>query len=162
MRLLLLGVLAAGCGTLQAYDGDARPAAEVARLSTSDAKQADDGLDTKEGAFVTGLRDTYSAAIVRVDGRRMQPQSKVDVLPGPHEVELKWKRSGARPWVSLNLRRRGIHRVPVEEGRVTLAVDVRAGREYRLVWDAGPYRRFGDEWVRVADGPAVRFEESGD
>ena len=162
-RIAWIVVLAA-CGAFRAYDGDARPRDEVARLRVSGAKIRGTGVDTKDEAFFAGFGRTYAARVIRVDDRPVHRRSTVDVLPGLREIEIEWTMQGPGVSIPIHDPRRvtPVRRVR-EWGRAVLTVDARAGREYGLVWQEAHYARIGpegrEEWIRTGDAPVVRFQE---
>jgi hypothetical protein len=80
---------------------------------------------------------SFEAKIVGHDGRRLSwGRHVVEVLPGPHVFELKWKRFEAAAWPTDRWEEPRSPWVKTGAGRLTVDLEAEAGHEYRLVWPA--------------------------
>ena len=124
---IVLLVIACEGSPPRAYDGEARPRSEVARITASDKG--------RRNPYPKAIR--YESLIVSIDGvGRKAAARQLDVLPGKREVVVWWRRYEGDPKGVMGygqwLKR--------EEGRRTFTIDAKAGSSY---------------WIKITDLPPV-------
>lgn len=125
--VLLLFVLAplAGCGPARTYAGPARPRADTAVLRVWGT--GSDVGSPGEARYRVWLRT--------LDGERYRGAKTIlEVLPGPHVLELRWQKQVIPHWLGNDPGADRYDWHPIADGVVTVEVDAEAGMSYELDW----------------------------
>ena len=121
-----LGVLLVACAPARQYAGPPRPQSQVARLVVFE-----DGSQH----FGRSGDVRYDGRIISVDGCAARTMTGiVEVLPGRHEVTVRWQRFEVPCWGSFSHGEDTNNFLVAEAGDTSFLVDAEAGKRYRLRW----------------------------
>ena len=115
----------AGCGPARTYSGPRLPRDQTAVLQIRGT-----------GSDIGMVGETrYMVTIRKLNGRPYRgAKSILEVLPGTHEVEMRWHKMQVPYWPGNDVHADRYDWRPIANGTVTLTVEAEAGMSYELDW----------------------------